>query len=152
MRKRKAQCGSAIVEFALGFGVFVALFAGTFGFGHTFYTYNKLETAVRNGSRYGALLVYSSNAATVDSSPSSAFVTAVQNVTVYGNPNPPLGTPLVPGLTANNVGVNVTFANGQPDTVRVHILGFQIRSVFLNWTANRKPVASFSFMGRFAPL
>jgi Flp pilus assembly protein TadG len=153
MTRRKSRRGTAVVEFALGSGIFVALFAGTFGFGHTFYTYNKLETAVRNGARYGALLVYESNATTTDSAPSSDFVTAVQNVTAFGDPNPPSGTaPVVSGLTASNVAVTVTFANGQPDTVRVHIRNYQVRSLFRNWTANRKPVASFGFMGRFAPL
>jgi hypothetical protein len=130
----------------------VDLFTGTFAFGYTFYTYNKLETAVRNGCRYGALLVYSSSAPTVDSVPSSAFVTAVQNVTVYGHPDPPEGTPaVVTGLTPAHVAVNVTFANGQPDTVRVDIRNYQIHSLFLNWTATQKPVATFVFMGRYAP-
>jgi Flp pilus assembly protein TadG len=153
MTNRTRRRGSAAVEFAIGSGMFVALFAGTFGFGHTFYTYNKLESAVRNGARYGALLVYESDAATTDSAPSSDFVTAVQNVTVYGNPNPPAGSvPVVAGLTTANVGVSVTFASSQPDTVRVHIRNFQIDSLFRNWTANRKPIASFVFMGRFAPL
>lgn len=153
MNNLGSRRGSAAVEFALGSGMFVALLAGTFGFGHTFYTYNKLETAVRNGARYGALLVYKSNAATTDSSPSSSFVTAVQNVTVYGDPNPPAGSvAVVPRLTPANVAVTVTFANSQPDTVRVHIRNYEIDSLFRNWTANKKPVSSFLFMGRFAPL
>ena len=153
MNRRESRRGSAAVEFALGSSMFVALFAGTFGFGQMFYTYNKLESAVRNGARYGALLVYRSNAATTDSAPTSDFVTAVRNVTVYGNPTPPPGSvAVVPGLRTTNVGVSVTFANSQPDAVRVHITGFQINALFRNWTANRKPIASFAFMGRFAPL
>ena len=150
---RKLRRGSAAVEFALGSGLFAALFSGAFGFGNTFYAYNKLESAVRNGARYGALLVYSGNAATTNSSPSSAFVTAVQNVTVYGKPNPPTGsTAVAPGLIPANVAVSVTFANGQPDQVKVAIRNYQVSSLFRNWTANDKPVASFTFMGRFAPL
>jgi len=150
---RHLRRGSAAVEFALGSSVFVALFAGAFGFGNTFYAYNKLESAVRNGARYGALLVYSGEVATTNSSPASAFVTAVQNVTVYGTPNPPTGTAAVAsGLTPDKVAVTVTFANGQPDQVRVAIRNYQVQSLFRNWTANQKPVASFTFMGRFAPL
>src|SRR5262245_5957235 len=104
MTRRKAQTGSAVLEFALGSSICIALFTGTFSFGYAFYGYNKLETAVRNGARYGALLVYSSNAPTVDSAPSSAFATAVQNVTVYGNPSPGEGAAaVVPGLTPANV-------------------------------------------------
>jgi Flp pilus assembly protein TadG len=153
MNNRHTRRGSAAVEFALGSGLFVALFTGTFGFGQTFFTYNKLETAVRNGARFGALYLYEADTPTVNSAPSSTFVTAVQNVTVYGHPNPPEGTlPVVRGLTPANVAVSVSFANGQPDCVRVHIRNFQIQALFRNWTANQKPTASFAFMGRFAPL
>ena len=35
--------GTAIVEFALGSGVLLAVFAGTFEFGYTFLQYNQLQ-------------------------------------------------------------------------------------------------------------
>jgi Flp pilus assembly protein TadG len=153
MRPRLLRKGTAALEFAIGSGVFVALFTGTFGFGYTFYTYNKLETATRNGSRYGGLLVYDQNVQTVNSVPSSSFVTAVKNVTVYGTDNPGEGAvPVVGGLTTANVAVDVLFANGEPDTVTVSIRDYQVRALFQTWTANQKPRSTFRFMGRFAPL
>ena len=64
------------------------------------------------GARYGAMLVYRSSAPTVNSSPTSAFVDEIRNVTVYGDPTGSGGVrhPVVSGLTTSHVNVTVTFA------------------------------------------
>ena len=79
LRNRK---GSVMVEFAIGVGVMLAAFTGTFQFGYTFLQYNNLQNAVARGARYASLVPYDSPNAT----PSAAFKTAVQNMVLYGKP------------------------------------------------------------------
>ena len=112
MELRKER-GSSILEFAIGASLLVLLFTGIFQFGYTFYAYSKLENAVRAGARFAALSVYPVSGPTTNSSPTSAFVTQVKNVTVYGHPNGGVDgrTPMVSGLTTAHVSVNVAFSN-----------------------------------------
>jgi len=151
-RRSRSQCGSVLIEFAIGASVFVFLFTGTFQFGYSFYVYNNIANAVRAGARYGALSNYPLIGATVDNSPSSAFVTAVQNVTVYGKPNPAAGDPTVaPGLTTSNVIVNMAFDSYGPNGVSVKINNFTINSVFGTWPLAGKPISTFTYTGHWSP-
>jgi Flp pilus assembly protein TadG len=153
MIRRKQERGSAILEFAIAASVFVALFTGTFQYGYSFYVYNNLETAIRAGARYGALRSYPVAGETVNNSPSSAFVTDIQNVVVWGNPGGQIsGTSrVVRDIDVSNVRVDVTFQNNQPNTVTVAIQNYTINSVFGTWTLNRKPSATFTFMSIYQP-
>src|SRR5947209_18054089 len=74
--------GNAMVEFAVAVPMIVLIFAGTFQFGYYFYIYNRLEGAARAGARYASLRDYNSSTST----PASDFVTAVNNMVVYGSP------------------------------------------------------------------
>jgi Flp pilus assembly protein TadG len=149
-RRKNGQSGAAIIEFALGSSFFLALFTATFQFGYTYYVYNDLMSAVRAGARYGSIAVYDDSSPTVNNSPASTFLDEVRNVTVFGSPSG--GTqPIVPGLTTDNVNVNVAFFDGQPRMVTVSIRNYQIDSIFGIWTANNKPAASFLYTGRYAP-
>ena len=151
-----------MLEFAIGATVFVALFTGTFQYGYSFYIYNNLISAVRAGTRYGAIARYTSLSGFSMASPpvagyttpngpnQTAFVSAVQNVVVYGDPAG--GTaPVAPGLTTNNIKVDVTFVSGAPDKVWVRVNGYSLNAIFGNWTMNDKPSFTMVYQGAFTP-
>src|SRR5260370_29648794 len=95
---RRGRAGNVMLEFALGSGILVAAFGGTFVFGYTFYQYNSLANAVNDGARYASLIPYTSATAT----PKPDLLQAVQNMVVYGDPAG--GTlPVAPGLTTHKV-------------------------------------------------
>lgn len=150
---RNQQRGSAILEFAIAASVFVALFTGTFQYGYSFYVYNNLETAVRAAARYGALRSYPVFGPTTNNAPSSAFVTDLQNIVVWGNPGGQVsGTyKVVRDIQTSHVRVDVAFANNVPSTVTVSIHNFTINSIFGTWTLNQKPSATFTFMSLYQP-
>lgn len=151
--RRRRQRGHAFLEFTLGSGLFIALFTGAYQFGYTYHVYENLLSAVRAGARFGAMRPYDLGVQTTDSAPSSAFTTAVRNVTVYGDPAGGANgaQPVVSGLATNHVLVTVAFRNSLPATVTVAIHGYALESTFGNWTANRKPQATFQYMGRYDP-
>jgi Flp pilus assembly protein TadG len=142
------RSGSVMVEFAIGASLLAAVFAGTFQFGYTFYVYNNLQTAVNNGARYAALRTYEQTSST----PSSCFVTAVEDMVAYADPTGASTTAVVSGLKPANVNLTVTFKNGVPSQVQVSISGFSINSVFSNVTLSNKPLATYPFLGRYAPI
>jgi Flp pilus assembly protein TadG len=126
-----------MVEFTLSLLVLAPLFLEAWAFGYTFFQYTQLENAVRAGARHASSLNYDS----ADSTPTSSFLTAVQKMTVYGDPaaNPASATPVVTGLTTRNVNLTVTFTNGAPSGVQVNITGFRVRSYITQITLNGKP-------------
>lgn len=138
--------GSAMLEFAIGSGVLVATFTGTFQFGYSFYQYNRLSNAVNAGARYASMRAYDS----ANSSPSSGFRTAVKNMVVYGNPAGG-STPVVPGLEAGHVNVTVTFVNSVPGFMTVDISGYSINSVVASTACNNKPKVTYPYLGLYMP-
>lgn len=141
--------GSSMLEFSLGAGILFFVFAGTFQFGYTFYQYNLLKNAVRNGAAYAALRPYDSSTST----PSSAFTTAVQNMVVYGDPAGGT-TAVAPGLATTNVKLTATFSNGTtgiPTAMKVYIDGYTINSVVSSVTLTKKPQATYAYQGIFEP-
>jgi Flp pilus assembly protein TadG len=150
MRKvvsRGRRSGSVLVEFTLSAAFLIAVFLGVWQFGYGFYIYSELEQSVRAGARYASLGTYDS----ATSTPSAAFLTAVQNVVVYGDPSPPNGaTPIAPGLTAANVSLTVTFTS-VPTSMNVAITGYSLPTYFGGQTLNGKPTTSFPFVGVFGP-
>jgi Flp pilus assembly protein TadG len=146
-RNSRRRRGTAIVEFALGSGVLMAAFAGTFEFGYAFYVYNNLQLAVNNGAKYAALRTYESTTAT----PSACYTTAVQDMVAYGDPTATQTTPVAPNLAPDNVFVNVTFSNGVPSQMTVGVSSYTIHAVFANITLTNKPQVTYPFIGRYAP-
>jgi Flp pilus assembly protein TadG len=134
-----------MVEFALGAGMLVAVFAGIFEFGYAFYLYNNLVAAVDNGARYAAYRTYDSDTTT----PTSAFSTAVKNMVVYGQPTTGTKT-VVPGLAASNVVLTPIFTNSVPTGMQVSLSGYSLNAVFKTFTLN-KPVATYPYLGVYAP-
>ncbi len=142
----RCRRGNAMLEFAIGAGVLVAVFAGTFQFGYTFYRYNILKNAVSDGARYASLRNYDSSTST----PSAGFLQAVQNMTVYGDPSGG-STPIAPGLSTTNVNLNVTFNGGVPTAMTVSLTGYTIAAVFGNTTLTSKPMVTYSYQGIYQP-
>ena len=138
-----------MVEFTFSIIFLVALFLGSWAFGYTFFQYAQLENAVRAGARYASQLNYDSNSTT----PGSSFLTAVQNMTVYGDPaaDPNTATPVVSGLSTNNVNLAVTFTNGAPSAMTVSITGFQVNSYIGRITLTGKPYVWFPYVGYWTP-
>lgn len=146
LTRARDRRGSAMVEFAIGSGVLVLAFAGTFQFGYTFFEYNNLENAVARGAIYASVVPYDSATTT----PSTAFQTAVQNMVLYGSPT--AGTsPVLPGLTTSNVNFTVAFTNGVPSAMTVSITGYTISSLFTTTTLTNKPQVTYAYAGIWEP-
>lgn len=150
--RRRSQSGNVMVEFAIGAAVMVAVFTGTFQFGYNFYRYNTLASAVSNGARYASLRPYDSNTST----PSSAFLTAVQNMVVYGDPGAKNTTPISPGLKTSNVKMSVQFSSnipgkGVPLTVSVYVDNYTLDAVFGQNAYNGKPRVTYAYEGVYSP-
>jgi Flp pilus assembly protein TadG len=139
-----------MVEFTISLSVLIPLFLGAWAFGYTFYQYGKLENAVRAGGRYASLRTYDSDTST----PSDAFRTAVQKMTVYGDPNAntATATPVVSGLTTSNVQLKVTLTSGvpaAPSAVTVSIINFKVQSYPGSIRLNGKPYVWFPYLGQW---
>jgi Flp pilus assembly protein TadG len=152
-RPRWRERGDALIEFALSFFLIFAVFAGIFQFAYSFYVYNTLVAAVREGARYASLKPYDSTITT----PSNNFLTAVQNMVVYRDANPANGTPpVVAGLQLSNVALTVTGgpAGGTlnaPTEMTVSITGFTVDAVFGTWNLTGKPNCTFPYTGILTP-
>lgn len=146
MKRTSRTRGNAMVEFALAVGVLLPMLFGTFEFGYAFYTYNRLIAAVREGGRYASLRAYDSSTTT----PSDAYLAAVQNAVVYANPAGS-GTPVVSGLTTDQIGVTMTMVNGVPDMVTVSVTSFTMDTLIKTFNLANKPSAAFRYEGRYAP-
>jgi Flp pilus assembly protein TadG len=144
----KRRRGNVLVELTLSLTFLSALFLGVWQYGYAFYIYGELEESVRAGARYASLRTYNSGAST----PAADFLTAVQNVVVYGDPAPASGaTPVAPGLTTGNVDLTVTFTSGVPTQMTVAITGYQIPTYFGKTTLTDKPTTTFPFVGIYGP-
>ncbi len=148
--------GSVMLEFAIGSGVLIAAFTGTFQFGYSFLQYNNLENAVARGARYASLVPYDS----INDTPSDVFKTAVQNMVLYGSPT--AGTsPVLPGLTTDNVNLTVKFTSGVPSAMTVsvgpsaahpNVSSYTINAIFGTRTLTNKPQVTYTYQGIWAPL
>lgn len=138
--KNQSERGNALLEFALGFSLLWALFAGIYQFGYSFYVYNSVMTSVANAAQLGSKMTY-------DTANTSQFTTALQNMVVYGNTT--AGTaPIVPGLSTSNVNVNVNPQGAIPTDITITINNFTIDAVFTQFTFNGKPRATTVYMGQ----
>ena len=154
MKRMKRTRGSAMVEFAIGSGVLVTIFTGTFQFGYTFLQYNTLENAVAEAAHYGSLQQYFSTSPT----PTTAYSTAVKNMVVYGSPTAGT-TPLLNGLSTSNVSVTITpgagYNNGSgqftPAAVTVAISSYTINGFFSTQTVTNKPQVTYAYTGLYQP-
>jgi Flp pilus assembly protein TadG len=144
----RSRKGNAMIEFALSASVLIPALAGTFQFGYGLYTYNRLQSAVDNGGRYGAMRTYRNLLGTTDS---NKVKLAIQNVVVYGTPSPTASSvPAVNGLDTAHVNVAFAMSSGLPVSVTVNISSFTIDTIFSSYALTGKPVVTFPYLGRYA--
>ena len=143
MRKRenKSERGNAMLEFALGFFMLWAIFAGVYQIGYCFYVYNALLTSVSNAAQLGSKLGY-------DTGSPSTYTTALKNMVVYGDET--AGTKaIVPNLTTSNVSVSVNVDSaGMPGDVTVAITGYSVDALFQKYSLTNKPRVTTAYYGQ----
>jgi hypothetical protein len=138
--KNKSERGNALLEFALGWSILWALFAGIYQFGYSFYVYNTVLTSVANAAELGSKMTY-------DTASPTTYSDALKNMVVYGSTT--AGTsPIVRGLATSNVTVTVNLAGTIPSDVTITINNYTIDAVFTTFTFNGKPRATTVFMGQ----
>ena len=138
--KNKSERGNALLEFALGWSILWALFAGIYQFGYSFYVYNTVLNSVANAAELGSKMTY-------DTANTSAYSNALKNMVVYGSTTAGT-TPIVRGLATSNVTVTVNLAGTIPSDVTITINNYSIDAVFTTFTFNGKPRATTVFMGQ----
>jgi Flp pilus assembly protein TadG len=138
--KNKSERGNALLEFALGWSILWALFAGIYQFGYTFYVYNTVLTSVANAAEMGSKMTY-------DTASPTTYSDALKNMVVYGSTTAG-STPIVRGLATSNVTVTVNLAGTIPSDVTITINNYTIDAVFTTFTFNGKPRATTVFMGQ----
>lgn len=138
--KNKSERGNALLEFALGWSILWALFAGIYQFGYSFYVYNTVLTSVANAAELGSKMTY-------DTASPTTYSNALKNMVVYGSTTAGT-TPIVRGLATSNVTVTVNLAGTIPSDVTITINNYTIDAVFTNFTFNGKPRATTVFMGQ----
>jgi Flp pilus assembly protein TadG len=105
---KKNERGAAVAEFAVASLFFFTLLIGIIEFGRLLYTHNALTDAARRGARYAALHQQDED--------------CVKNVVIYGEKHvdatcEPTGPPLINGLTAQGVDINVTYVGADTDNI-----------------------------------
>ncbi len=133
-----------MVELAVGLPFLVVLLTGMFEMGMAFYTYHKLESAVRNAARYAAVADY-------DSPNGTSFESAVRNLAVYGTTNPEnTSDPRIANLETSNIRVEVEKDGaGIPIRVALAVTAFDVRVGWRTFRLANKPRATFEFQGQF---
>lgn len=146
-RARKAsERGNAVIEFALSFVFLFPLVMGAFQFGSVFSVYNSLHNAARAGARYASLRSYDSQT----SIPSEEFSDAVRNMVLYADPEGG-SSPVVSGLTPENIELTVSMVDGTPERMTVRIVDYDLDALFTKFPLNGRPGVSFRYGGRIAP-
>jgi hypothetical protein len=142
-----ARRGSVLIEFAMASLLLAALFTGAFQYGYAYYVYNNLHTAVSVAAKYAAAHPYES----ADGRPPAAYLEAVRNMAVYGDPSGGQRRPAAPGLTPEQVRLNVAFAKGAPKWVTVAISAYTIDAAFGKLSLSEKPAVTFPYHGAWMP-
>jgi Flp pilus assembly protein TadG len=138
---RRNERGAALMQFAIAATVFLTTMFGVVEFGRLYWTHNALRDATRRGAR---LAIVRKN--------DGAGIQAVKNAVVYGDPNanPATATPVVSGLTTNNVLVEYQNYNGilLSSRASVSIVNYQFQfSVPLIGTTINMPAYRTSLPG-----
>jgi Flp pilus assembly protein TadG len=141
--RKTSERGNAMLEFAVGWSILWALFAGVYETGYAFYVYNVLMTSVANAAELGSKLGY-------DTASPDSYSTSLKNMVVYGDEIARTKA-LVPNLTTGNVNVNVNLdAAGMPRDVTVSVTGYSIDALFTTYALNNKPRATTLYFGQIS--
>lgn len=132
-----------MLEFAIGWSILWAMFAGVYEIGYAYYVYNVLMTSVASAAELGSKLDY-------DTASPASYSTSLKNMVVYGDEI--AGTKaLVPNLTTANVNVNVSLdAAGMPRDVTITLTGYSINALFASFALNNKPRATTMYYGQIS--
>jgi Flp pilus assembly protein TadG len=128
-----------MIELALALTLLVPLFMGLVQFGLGLLVYHEMVDAVQAGARYASLLAYDSASET----PSAAYVAAVRQVTLGGNPRG--------GLRPDDVRVTVRFERRVPMAVTVAVERYGAGLPFRFFRTLARPTATFPYAGVFKP-
>ena len=101
----RSERGLAMVEFAICTPVLFFLMLATAEVGRMIYQYNTLSKSVRDGARFAVTDAAVAGGTTRVVAITNQVRTQTRNLVVSGN-TAGTGTPLLPGLTADNVSVN----------------------------------------------
>lgn len=101
--RRARQRGVAAIEATIALPILFLMFYAVGEFGRLLYQYNQLNSLARNASRH--LMSYTSTNSTGIKGVSDSVVSQVRNMAVTGQLDG--GTPLLRGLTTDNVTVSV---------------------------------------------
>ncbi|HJU91592.1 MAG TPA: TadE family protein [Pyrinomonadaceae bacterium] len=118
-RFTRDESGLQLVEAAIVIPIFLVMFAATAEFGRFFYEYTTLAKAARNGSRYIAMNVLTTEEKN-----------KAKNMVVYGSTTA-TDTPVLPGLEPSHVVITQAGGSGVvPATVTIQIVGYQYEPIF----------------------
>ena len=95
----KSQSGQAVVEMAFVLLIFLFVIFGITEFARALYTYNTIVQSTRAAARWGVVNV-AGNSDTIN-------IDKAKNIVVYGNADTPSSSPLLAGLTKDEVRVLV---------------------------------------------
>ena len=133
-----------MLEFALGFFMLWAIFAGVYQIGYAFYVYNALLTSVSNAAELGSKLAYDT------SNSGTAYTTALKNMVLYGDETAGTKT-VVPNLTAAMVTVSANpDGAGMPTNCTIAITGYTINALFTTYSLTNKPRVTTLYYGQVA--
>jgi len=151
LRRFGSRAGHAFVEFALGSSILVTVFVSTFQYGYFFYQYNLLVNVVNNAAHFGAMQIYDQSSTT----PSDAWITAVQNMALYGDPTGASTALQVKNLAPGNISITVGGSGSgstfTPTSVTVAITGYTIDGVTGKYVLTGKPAVTYPFQGMYCP-
>jgi Flp pilus assembly protein TadG len=117
---KRAQRGTAIVEFALVLPLLLLLTMTTTEFGRAIYQYNTIVKSLRDATRYLSMQTPNTK------------LTEAKNLVVFGN-IAGTGPALVPGLTVAKVSIPPWQQIGSTpviNTVKVTVTGYKFHSLF----------------------
>lgn len=125
-RFRGDERGVQLVELAIVIPLLLMLFGAVAEFGRYFYEYTTVAKAARVGARY--MVTKSLVSASVN------WQAKTKNLVVYGNTDG-TGSPVLPGLTVDNVDVKFaggtyTGSGGVPATVTISIINYKHAPAF----------------------
>ncbi|HEV2202387.1 MAG TPA: TadE/TadG family type IV pilus assembly protein [Bryobacteraceae bacterium] len=131
--KRRGVRGSAIVETALVFIVFLTLLIGIVDVGQMLFEHVSLVERMREGLRYGVI--------TYDA-------TAIQNMVLYGTASPPPGATPSFNLTASMVNVARMDANTAEDRIVITLSNYPVQwfSPYIATSTTGKPIVEAQAM------